>query len=51
MSKNNTKIKEDRFLANDNEPKGHFHTDWEDKELLFLHILLCYQATLELSQI
>ncbi|KKN55193.1 hypothetical protein LCGC14_0584630, partial [marine sediment metagenome] len=28
MSKENAKIKEDRFLANDTETKGHFHLDW-----------------------
>jgi len=45
MSKNNTKIKEDRFLANDDEPKGHFHTDWGRQGIVifaYIAVLLGY---------
>jgi len=45
MSKKNTKIKEDRFLANDTEIKGHFHLDWGRQGtviLAYIVVLLGY---------
>ncbi|KKN59551.1 hypothetical protein LCGC14_0540940 [marine sediment metagenome] len=45
MNKDNTKIKEKRFLTNDDEAKGHFHTDWGRQGVVifaYIAVLLGY---------
>ena len=45
MSKDNTKVKEERFLTNDSETKGNFHLDWGRQGMVifaYIAVLLGY---------